>query len=122
MGNVVDEKRFAFAVRVVKAVRIIKETKREYELANQLLRSGTSIGANISEGKYAQSDKDFVSKHKIALKEANETRYWLRLMGATNLLSEKASQSLIKDVDELIKILTSIVNTKENRMDDRANE
>ena len=118
MANLKEEKSFAFAVRIVKAVRVIKKESNEYALCNQLLRSGTSIGANITEAKYAQSDKDFVSKHKIALKEAGETRYWLRLMEATGLLSEKASHSLIKDVDELIRILTAIVNTKENRMDE----
>ena len=116
MKNVVAEKSFVFAVRIVRAVKVIKEEKREYELASQLLRSGTSIGANISEGKYAQSEKDFVSKHKIALKEANETKYWLRLMNATGILDEKAVASLIDDVDELIKLLTSIINTTQSKM------
>ena len=116
VGGMKEEKSFAFAVRIVKAVKIIKERTREYELANQLLRSGTSIGANISEAKYAQSDKDFVSKHKIALKEANETKYWLRLMSATELLGEKEMKSLINDVDELMHMLTAIINTTEKKL------
>ena len=115
MERIIDEKSFAFAVRIVKVTKVIKEEKREHELANQLLRSGTSIGANVSEAKYAQSDKDFVSKHKIALKEANEVKYWLRLIGAAEILDEKAIKSLIGDVEELIRILTAIINTTENR-------
>ena len=116
MENVIAEKSFAFAVRIVKTSKIIKEEKREYELASQLLRSGTSIGANVSEAKYAQSNKDFVSKFKIALKEANETKYWLCLMKAVEILDENAGKSLIVDAEELIRILTSIINTKESKM------
>ena len=113
--SIIAQKSFVFATRIIKAVRFIKEQKREYELANQLLRSGTSIGANVSEAKYGQSDKDFISKHKIALKEASETRYWLRLMEATDILSYESTKSLITDIEEIIKILTSIINSMEKR-------
>ena len=116
MSNLIGDKSFAFAVRIYMAVKFIKEEKREFELANQLLRSGTSIGANISEGKYAQSDRDFVSKHKIALKEANETMYWLRLIKAVGVLNEKVAGSLMRDADELMRILSSIIISKENNM------
>ena len=116
MSNIISDKSFAFAVRIYRAVKFIKEEKREFELANQLLRSGTSIGANISEGKYAQSDKDFVSKHKIALKEANETKYWLRLMKAVDILDEKAANSLISDADEIVRILSAIIISKESKI------
>jgi len=116
MSNVISDKSFAFAVRVYKAAKFIKEEQREFELAGQLLRSGTSIGANISEGKYAQSGRDFVSKHKIALKEANETKYWLRLIKAVGILDEKAANSLIHDADEIIRILSAIIITKENKI------
>ena len=116
MDSVIGEKSFAFAIRIVKAAKFIREVKHEYELASQLLRSGTSVGANVSEAKYAQSDRDFVSKHKIALKEANETKYWLRLMGAVEILDEKAEKSLVADAEELIRILTSLINTKESKM------
>ena len=114
--DVKSEKSFKFAVSIVNAVRVIKERTREWELCNQLLRSGTSIGSNIAEANYAQSDKDFLSKLKIALKEANETKYWLRLMRATEMINDEEAKNLITDADELMRILTSVINTKETNM------
>ena len=114
--GLIARKSMAFAVRIVKVARYLKKEKREYELVSQLLRSGTSIGANISESKYAESDRDFVSKLKIALKEANETKYWLRVLLLTETLSDKEAGSLTNDADEIIVILTSIINTKKANM------
>ena len=106
----IDEKSFLFAIRIVKLCRSLEE-KREYQLAKQLLRSGTSIGANVAEAQQAQSRADFASKLSIALKEASETDYWLRLLHAVGLLNEKQFRSLIDDCRELERILTSIIKT-----------
>lgn len=115
-NNTVADKSFAFAVRIVKLYKYLCDEKKEYVLSKQLLRCGTSIGANIQEGVYGQSKRDFLSKMSISLKEANETRYWLRLLTASNILSEKESKSILDDCVELIKILTSIVKTTANRV------
>ena len=115
MESLIGEKSFAFAVQVVRVAKVIREEQREYELASQFLRSGTSIGANVSEGRYAQSKKDFLSKHKIALKEANECRYWLRLLRECKVLENELSKKLLKEVEELIKILTAIIKTSESK-------
>ena len=111
MSHTVEEKSFVFAVRIVSVYRYLTETKREYVLSKQLLRSGTSIGANIVESQQAQSRADFVSKLNIALKEASETNYWSRLLGATDYLSEAECQSLSKDCREIEKMLTAIIKT-----------
>ena len=89
MSNIVLEKSKKFAIRIVNLYKYLTTEKKEYVLAKQLLKSGTSIGANVSEGEQAQSKADFHSKMCIALKEANETYYWLRLLYATDYLSEK---------------------------------
>ena len=110
-NNTVADKSFAFAIRIVKLYRYLCDDKKEYILSKQLLRSGTSIGANIQEGEYGQSKRDFLSKMSISLKEASETRYWLRLLTSTDILTEKESQSILEDCTELIKMLTAIVKT-----------
>ena len=110
-----EEKSFAFAVKIVKTVKVIREQHREYDLTRQLVRSGTSIGANVSEAQKAQSTKDFISKLSIASKEAEETRYWLRLLIATEYLEETAGEELLSDVSELIRILTSSVKTMQTK-------
>lgn len=107
----VSEKAFVFAVRIVKLCRHLQNVKHEYVLSKQLLRSGTSIGANISEAQQGQSRADFVSKMSIALKEAAETKYWLRLLQATDYLTEKEYLSMSGDCVELEKMLTSIVKS-----------
>ena len=110
MENVIEAKSFAFAVKIVELTRRM-ENKREYALTNQLLRSGTSIGANVSEAQQAQSKKDFISKMSIALKEANETKYWLRLMREVENLSETESKEFLNMIDELMRILIAILKS-----------
>ena len=100
-----------FAVRIVKLSKHLNTSKKEYVLSKQLLRAGTSIGANIAEAEQAQSRADFISKMNIALKEAVETNYWLRLLQATDYLSEAEFSSIYNDCRELEKMLTAIVKT-----------
>ena len=109
--NIVQIKSYAFAVRIVKVYQYLCEEKREYVLSKQLMRSGTSIGANIEEAIGGQSDKDFFSKLTIAYKEARETHYWIRLLKDTDYLSKSERESLLSDVNELLKIIGSIQNT-----------
>ena len=110
-NNVSVEKSFSFAVRIVNLYKYLANEKKEYVLSKQLLRSGTSVGANISEAQRAQSKADFIAKMSIALKEANETYYWFRLLYATDYLSKEQFDSLSADINELISILTSILKT-----------
>ena len=100
-----------FAVRIVKLYQYLCQEKHEYVLSKQLLKSGTSIGANIAEAQQAQSRADFLAKLSISLKEASETNYWLRLLNATDFLSEPEFRSLLSDCQELEKMLTSIIKT-----------
>ena len=111
MDNIIAEKSFSFAVRIVKLYRYLSKKEQEYVLTRQLLRAGTSIGANIAEAQQAQSRPDFISKLSIALKEAAETHYWLRLLAAANYLSQKGANSMLADCIELEKLLTSILNS-----------
>ena len=111
MENILAVKSFHFAVRIVKLCRLLNENKREYTLTKQLLRSGTSIGANVTEAQQAQSRADFISKLSIALKEAAETNYWLRLLHATDYLSAAEYESITADCKELERILTAAVKT-----------
>ncbi|MCW5905564.1 MAG: four helix bundle protein [Chitinophagaceae bacterium] len=113
--NVIQQKSFAFAIRVVNAYKYLTEQKREFVLSKQLLRSGTSIGANVEEAIGGQSKKDFIAKISISYKEARETKYWLNLLTATDYLDENLSKSLLDDAEELCKILSSILlTTKQN--------
>ena len=109
MGNIVEQKSFSFAIRIVNVYKHLCAEKKEFVLSKQVLRSGTSIGANIAEAQQAQSRADFLSKLNIALKEATETKYWLRLLAETEYLSKQESESLLKDCIEIEKILSSIV-------------
>ena len=111
MKNVIEEKSFKFAVRVVNLYRYLTENKKEYVLSKQLLKSGTSIGANVSEAERGQSRADFYAKMNVALKEANETEYWIRLLQATDYLTDSEYYSVLKDIDEIIRILVSITKT-----------
>ena len=110
--NIVKDKAYTFALSIIE---LYKEMKRqnEYVLSKQLIRSGTSIGANVEEAGAAQSRKDFISKMSIASKEARETNYWLRLLNDSNLCEGIDYTKLIKDSEEIIKILTSIVKTSQ---------
>ena len=114
MNNTIEQKSFLFAVRIVKLCEFLQEEKREFILSKQLLRSGTSVGANVVESQQAQSRADFISKLNIALKEAAETNYWLRLLQATDYLSETEFSSIIADCRELERLLTAIVKTSRN--------
>ena len=113
--SIVGDKSLAFAKRIAKLYRFLVDKKKETIMSKQILRSGTSIGANIREGLFAQSRKDFISKMNIALKEAGETDYWLEILYSADYLTEMEYNSLKNDNDELIKMLSSIVKTtKEN--------
>lgn len=109
--NVTYTKAYNFAIRIVKAYQYLCEEKKEYVLSKQMLRSGTSIGANIAEANGAISDADFSNKISIAYKECLETKYWLSLLKDTGYISEKSFQSMYEDADELGKILFSILKT-----------
>ena len=109
--NVIIEKSFDFAVRIVNLNKYLTQNKKEYTLSKQLLRCGTSIGANVSEAQRGQSKADFVSKMAIALKEAYETEYWLRLFYRTDYLNVDEFSSLDKDINEIISLLVSICKT-----------
>ena len=114
-NNVIREKSYAFAIRIVNLYKFLNDNMKIYSLANQVLRSGTAIGALMCEADQAQSKADFLNKSNIALKEANETHYWLSLLHDTNYLTESQFDSLIVDCDEIVKLLVSIVKTtKEN--------
>ena len=106
--NVIVGKSFAFSVRIVNLHRYLSRKKSEFVISRQICKSGTSIGANIAEAQRAQSTADFVAKLKIALKEANETQYWLKLLYETKYITEKEFSSLHGDLLEILKILTAI--------------
>ena len=109
--NVIVWKSSAFAFRIVRLYKYLRETKHEFVLSKQVLRCGTSIGANVKEAIRGQSKADFLAKMNIALKEASETEYWLEVLYAGEFIDRKAYLSLNSDCQELLKILTSIVKT-----------
>lgn len=116
MRSVVYEKAFCFAVRIVNLYKYLTNSKKEYVLSNQVLRAGTSIGANIKEALEGQSKKVYLSKMNIALKEASETEYWLELLIETNYIDKEQSISVLNDCKELNKMLISIVKTTKNSL------
>ena len=109
--NIIKDKSYGFALRVIKAYKFLSDEKREFVLSKQMLRSGTAIGALVREAEQAQSKADFVSKMNIALKEANETEYWLMLLKDSDYIDEKSFKSIHQDCAEVIKLLISIVRT-----------
>lgn len=112
--NLILDKSFEFALKIVDLYKVLVSEQKEYVLSKQLLRSGTSIGANTREGVVAQSRKEFISKMNIALKEAHETEYWLELLIQGNYI--EVNSTLLSDIDSLIRILTSIIkSTNENQ-------
>lgn len=115
-GNIVQEKSFAFAVDIVKTSRRLQLDQREWVLSKQLIRSGTSIGANIEEAIAAQSKKDFLSKMSIALKEARETHYWIRLIAESGLANSPELTTLLKQCRELMNLLSSITLTTRHNL------
>lgn len=110
-NSVVLDKSMEFSIRIVNLYKYLCYEKKELVISKQLLRSGTSIGANLSEAKYAQSTNDFISKSSISLKETAETIYWLELLYKTGYLTEEQFSSINADATEMIKMLTSIVKT-----------
>lgn len=113
--GVVEEKTYSFALRIIKAYKYLND-KNIYVLSKQLLRSGTSIGANCREATYAQSKQDFISKLSIALKETNETIYWLELLHDSNIISNESFESIHNDALEILKLLISIIKTSKSNM------
>lgn len=114
-NNIIVDKSKTFAVRIIKLYKYLCENKKEYVLSKQLLRSGTSIGANIKEAIRGQSKADFIAKMSIALKEASETEYWLELLYETDFIDQKQFNSIYADNNELLKLLTSIVKSSKER-------
>lgn len=114
--SLLQDKSLLFAVRCVNMYRYLTNEKKEYVLSKQMLRSGTSIGANITESRNAQSDADFISKLSIALKEADETAYWFELMKMTEYISEEEYVSVNNDLGEIVAMLVTTLKTKKNRI------
>ena len=118
--NIIREKTFAFALRIVKLHRFLNEEKREYVLSKQLLRSGTAVGALVREAEQAESKADFIHKMAIALKEANETDCWVELLFQSEIINQKECESIKPDAVELIKVLTSIIKTSKQHKNEGA--
>lgn len=114
--NIIQTKSYDFAIKVVSLYRYLVEEKREYVLSKQLLRSGTSIGANVEEGIGGQSAKDFFAKLNIAYKETRESHYWLRLLKDTGYLEVEKATEYINDCDELLRIIGSIIKTMKTKL------
>lgn len=111
MNGAVEIKSKKFAIRIINLYKYLISEKKEYVMSRQILKSGTSIGANIKEGEFAQSSLDFISKMSIAFKEAGETEYWLELLSETDYIAVDQYDSLKSDCKELIKLLTSIIKS-----------
>ncbi len=112
--NIIKEKSYAFAIHIVKTSTSLQATKREFVLSRQLLRSGTAIGALVREAEHAESKADFIHKLSIALKEANETEYWIELMKDTELIAQPEYEVLVTGIKELLRLLTSIIKTSKS--------
>lgn len=113
--NVIKEKSFSFALRVVKCYKYLQTEQHEHVLSKQFLRSGTAVGALVRESEHAESKADFVHKLSIALKEANETEYWLDLLYQSKYIDKKSYDSIHNDCDELLKLLVSIIKTSKSK-------
>ena len=114
--SLLSHKAYAFALRCTNLFKFLTNEHREYVMSKQVLRSGTSIGANIEESVHAQSKIDFVHKLSIAQKEASETRYWLRLLRDSSYLNEKLASSLLADCDELQRLLAASIKTAKSNL------
>ncbi len=115
-NNILSEKSYKFALRIVKLYKFMIDENREYVLSKQILRSGTSIGANIEESIHAQSKTDFIHKLSISRKETNETIFWLDLLKDTFYLEEELYKKLINQANQILKILTSIILTSKKKL------
>ena len=113
--SVVKEKSYSFALRIIKVFKFLNKEQHEFVLSKQVLRSGTAVGALVKEAEHAQSKADFINKMNIALKEANETEYWLLLLKDSEYIDEKSFNSIHQDCSELIKLLASIVKTSKEK-------
>lgn len=109
--NILLDKTYSFALKIVELYKLLRFTHKEYEISKQVLRSGTSIGANAEEGNAGQSKKDFIAKLSISLKEARETHYWIRILKDSQYIEEIYAAELLTDCTEIIRILTSILKT-----------
>ncbi len=112
--NIIRDKSYALALRIIKLYKYLVETKQEYILSKQILRSGTSIGANVEEALGGHSKKDFIAKIQIAYKETREVHYWLRLLTDSEVIDKKMSDSFIAESIEILALLTSILKTAKN--------
>lgn len=113
--NIVKTKSFLFSVRIVNLYKFLNQEKKEFVISKQLLRSGTSVGANVRESEHAESTSDFIHKLSIALKEANETEYWLDLLKETGYLNETEYVSVQENIKEILKLLVSIIKTTKKK-------
>lgn len=111
MENVIANKSYAFALRMIRLYQFLSEQKKEYVLSKQLLRSGAAIGAMVKESEHAQSKADFLNKMNVALKEANETEYWLMLLKDTGYINNKEFDSINADCTEILRLLISILKS-----------
>lgn len=109
--NIIKDKSFLFSIRIIKLYNYLCEEKKEFVLSKQILRSGTSVGANVREAEHAESPTDFKHKMSIAQKEINETLYWLELLSATDYITKSQFESLNEDAVEIIKLITTIIKT-----------
>ena len=109
--NIIQTKSFLFAIQIVNLYKFLCEEQREFVISKQILRSGTSIGANIEESIGGHTKKDFIHKMNISYKEARETRYWIKLLEATDYLSKEKASGLLLEIEEICKILAKIILT-----------
>ena len=120
--NAIKDKSFEFSVRIVNMYKFLTNEKKEFIMSKQVFRSGTSIGANICEALQSISPAEFISKLSISLKEASETDYWLRLLHRTGYIDDIEFNSIIADCQELIRLLTSIIKTNKNKINNQDNQ
>lgn len=114
--SIVEDKAYKFALRIIKLNSYLIDVRREFIICKQLLRCGTSIGANVKEASQAESKEDFIHKLNIALKESSETEYWINLLYDSDFIDKKAYDSLLKDCSELLRLLTSIIKTSRSNL------
>jgi four helix bundle protein len=117
--NIIEQKSFKFAVRIINLYKFLQENNKEYVISKQILKSGTSIGANVNEALSSESSSDFIHKLCISAKEVRETSYWLRLLYETQFIDEKAFDSIHTECLELLKILNSIILTTKNNQEQK---
>lgn len=117
--SIIEQKSFRFAVRIINLYKFLQENAKEYVLSKQVLRSGTSIGANVSEALSSESTSDFIHKLGIAAKEVRETSYWLRLLSETKFIDEKSFSSIHEECKELLKIINSIILTTKQKQENK---